>query len=230
LTYRLGACLLQDSRPVAYASRSLSTAERNYAQIEKEMLAIVFGLTKFHQYAYGKQVHVESDNKPLESLFKKPLSQSPQRIQRMMLKVQQYDLKVKYCPGESLYIADTLSRAPIQNEKANNDIYEEFEVHLMANISQKKTSEILHETDKDSVLSKVKELVVNGWPNERSHVDKDILDYWNNRDELCICEGIHLKGDRIVTPASTREEMFNKLHESHLGIDKCMSRAQQSVF
>ena len=107
----LGACLLQGMQPVAYASRALNSAERNYAQIEKEMLAIVFGTNKFHQYIYGKQVLVETDHKPLESLFKKPLSKAPQRIQRMMLRVQHYDLKVNYVPGNQLLIADNLSRA-----------------------------------------------------------------------------------------------------------------------
>jgi hypothetical protein len=108
----LGACLLQGNQPVAYASRALNRAERNCAQIEKEMLAIVFGATMFHQYIYGNTVTVETDHKPLESLFKKARCKAPQRIQRMILKVQQYDLKVKYIPGETLtlYIADTLSR------------------------------------------------------------------------------------------------------------------------
>ena len=70
----LGACLLQENQPVTYASRSLNSTERNYAQIEKEMLAIVFGTSKFHQYIYGKTFMVESDHKPLEGLLKKPLS------------------------------------------------------------------------------------------------------------------------------------------------------------
>ena len=92
----LGVCLLQGMQPVAYASRALNSAERNYAQIEKLMVAIVFGTSTFHQYIYGKQVSVETDHKPLESLFKKPLSKAPQSIQRMMLRVQHYDLKVNY--------------------------------------------------------------------------------------------------------------------------------------
>ena len=58
----LGARLLQGMQPVAYASRALNSAERNYAQIEKEMLAIVFGTNKFHLYIYGKQVSVETDH------------------------------------------------------------------------------------------------------------------------------------------------------------------------
>ena len=100
-SYGLGACLLQEGRPVCYASRSLNSAE---------LLAIVYGCTKFHQYVYGKKVKVQTDHKPLEALFKKPLFQAPQRLQRMMLRLQRYDLQVEYEPGKNLLIADTLSR------------------------------------------------------------------------------------------------------------------------
>ena len=70
----LGALLLQDDKPIAYASRALTDPETRYAQIEKELLAVVFAFTRFHQYVYGKEVKVESDHKPLESITKKPLS------------------------------------------------------------------------------------------------------------------------------------------------------------
>ena len=69
----LGAVLLQEGKPVAYASRSLTSSEKNYAIIEKELLAVVFGCERFHQYVYGNKTLVESDHKPLESIMKKPL-------------------------------------------------------------------------------------------------------------------------------------------------------------
>ena len=75
----LGAALLQDGQPVAFASRALSQSERNYAQIEKELLAIVFGFTGFRQYVYGRKVTVDSDHKPLQSLYCKPLNLVPKR-------------------------------------------------------------------------------------------------------------------------------------------------------
>ena len=81
----LGALLLQDEKPVAYASRSLSSAETRYAQIEKELLAVVFAFTKFHQYMYSKDVIVESDHKPLEPILKKSLAATSPRLQRMLL-------------------------------------------------------------------------------------------------------------------------------------------------
>jgi hypothetical protein len=82
--YGLGAALMQDKRPVAYASRALTPTEENYAQIEKEMLAICFACQKFHQYIYGKSVNVQSDHRPLESIMRKPIAKAPPRLQRMM--------------------------------------------------------------------------------------------------------------------------------------------------
>ena len=94
----LGACLLQDSHPIAYASRSMSAAVVNYAQIEKEMLSIVFAVEKFHQYVFGKEaIIVESDHKPIESIMKKPLNKAPPRLQRLVLRLQPYDQRIKIC-------------------------------------------------------------------------------------------------------------------------------------
>ena len=96
---------------MAYASRAMSSCESNYAQIEKELLAIVYGCERFNMYTYWAEIEVLSDHKPLESIFKKPLFKVPPRLQRMRLRLQKYNLKVRYVPGKFLYIADTLSRA-----------------------------------------------------------------------------------------------------------------------
>lgn len=74
----LGAVLLQDNLPIAYASKRLNDTERNYAQIEKEALAIAFACHKFHQYISGKSgIIVESDHRPLETIFKKTTESVP---------------------------------------------------------------------------------------------------------------------------------------------------------
>ena len=149
----------------------MNSAERNYAQIEKEILAIVFGTNKSHQYIYGKQVSVETDHKPLESLFKKPLSKALLRIQRMMLRLQHYDLKVNYVPGNQLPIADTLSRASQSESTLSAD---EFEVHLLIQISKDKADEWKRETDSDPVLSQLREVVLNGWPENRAELAPEL--------------------------------------------------------
>ena len=91
----LSGALLQGGQPVAYASRALTDTEVNYAQIEKELLAIVFACEKFDTYIYGRDcVRVQTDHKPLESIFRKELCTAPKRLQRMVLRQQKYSLDV----------------------------------------------------------------------------------------------------------------------------------------
>ena len=80
--------------PVAYASRALSKSEQNYAQMEKEKLAILFGCERFHVYLNRKPFIVESDHKPLQLIFTKPICKAPPRIQRFLLKLAKYDMEI----------------------------------------------------------------------------------------------------------------------------------------
>ena len=123
----LDACLIQENKPVAYASRSLTSAEQNYAQLEKELLAICFACQKFSQFIRGKQVNVQSDHKPLEIILKKPIAKASPRVQRMMLKLQRYNITVTYLPGKQMFLADTLSRAYIKKEP-DKELEEEIDV------------------------------------------------------------------------------------------------------
>ena len=108
----LGATLLQDDKPIAFASKTLSPAETRYANIEREMLAVVFGCEKFHNYVFATRFIVQSDHKPLEMITRKNLFAAPTRLQRMLLRVQPYDFKLIYKPGKEMLIADALSRQP----------------------------------------------------------------------------------------------------------------------
>ena len=105
----MGAALLQDQGPVAYASKALNETQKKYATIEKELLAVVFTCKRFHQYIYGKPIHVESDHKPLQVIFTKPLSQAPSRLQKMLMQLQEYDITLTYKKGTDMYLADALS-------------------------------------------------------------------------------------------------------------------------
>lgn len=99
----LGAVIMQENLPCAYASKTMSETQSRYAQIEKELLAICFGVTRFNNYIYGKKVTVETDHQPLITIFNKPLNKCPARLQRMLLHLQKYDLVVKYKPGKNLF-------------------------------------------------------------------------------------------------------------------------------
>ena len=95
----LGAALLQDGCPVAFASKALTPAEQRYANIEREMLACVFGAERFHTYVFGRSFTIESDHKPLEQISLKNLADAPARLQRMLLRLQNYDVRITYRPG-----------------------------------------------------------------------------------------------------------------------------------
>ena len=147
----VGAVLLQEGRPIAYASRKLRVSELNWAPIEKEMLAIVFSTQKFREYILGKTTLVQTDHKPLEIILRKPLATAPLRLQAMMLKVSGYDLKVEYLPGKKQVLADTLSRASL-NEVPPEEV--EIQVNMLERISvsepkyaelQQNTANELHE-------------------------------------------------------------------------------------
>ena len=107
----LGAVIMQESQPVAFSSRALTNTERNYAQIEKELLSIVGGSA-----CAGRSVCNYYPNR--SQAFGERRSQAPWRLQRMLLQLQRYHLKVVYKPGKELLIAITLSRAYLLNEPA----------------------------------------------------------------------------------------------------------------
>jgi len=213
----LGAALLQNGRPLAYASRALTAAERNYAQIEKELLAIVFSTERFHQYTYGRLVIVESDHKPLETILAKLLVSAPKRLQRMILRLQRYDLDVRYKKGSELHLADTLSRHYLKLAEATQDRREHvlfarsaFEEGLEVEqdiqeinhslVSEHKAELFCVETKNDEVLQAVKAIEQSGWPAEKRELPPTVAIYYDICDELIIQDGLLFRGDRLVVP------------------------------
>lgn len=111
-----GLCcvMTQDGHPIAYASRSLSKTEQKWAQIEKELLAVVFSCQRFHQFLYGRVFVVESDHKPLEVLIKRDMDDVSARLQRLFMYLLKYPgLVIIFKPGKDMLIADCLSRAQL---------------------------------------------------------------------------------------------------------------------
>ena len=109
----LGACLIQkhngEDQPIAFASKSLMDAETRYANIETELLVIVFACQCFSTYLFGRSFVAESDHKPLEMIAMKNLANVPPLLQRMLLELQRYDVTIRYCPGNQMQLADALS-------------------------------------------------------------------------------------------------------------------------
>ena len=229
----LGAALMQNGKPVSFVSRSMTEAETRYAQIEKELLAVLFSLEKFNQYTYGQYVTVESDHRPLESILKKPLIKAPLRLQRMLLRLQKYNFELKFKPGKELIVADMLSRAYLPDSESSTENEIEQYVHAIIEnmpVSDEKLSEIKEQTLHDTDLQELQQVIMRGWPNNKANLECKVQEYWDSRDELTVVDGIILKGDRIVIPKTLRTEMMTKLHLGHFGIEKTKRRARDILY
>ena len=240
--FGLGACLMQNNQPVQYASRSLTQTEQNYAQIEKEMLAIVFGLERFERFVYGKHIEVESDHKPLEAIHKKSLLSAPKRLQRMLMRTQKFEYTVKYKKGAEMYIADTLSRAVPEKVKGKPEGKEEIfqttvekeveSINMAAHVavSQEKLEELQKATKTDADLQLLMIVVQEGWPEERNQVPVQIQAYFPFREEISFQNGLLFKGERIIIPEQMRNYIADLLHQAHQGSQSCLRRAREVVY
>ncbi|KAL0161181.1 hypothetical protein M9458_044906, partial [Cirrhinus mrigala] len=229
----LGAVLLQHDKPVAYASKSLNSTEQNYAQIEKELYAVLFGCKRFHEYMYGRKVTVESDHKPLEAILKKPLASAPPRLQRMILQLQKYDIHILHKPGKQIPVADTLSRKSIEYHDDSLSEGMDAQVHtLIANIqvSDNKLKEIIAATAQDTQLTTLNQVTKTGWPDTYKQCPPLIREYWNPRCDISEIDGIMFKGEKIIVPQSLRKDMLDRIHTGHMGMEKCKHRARDLLF
>ena len=226
----LGACILQHNKPIAFASKSLTDTETRYANIEWELLAIIFGCEKFHTYLYSRSFVVESDHKPLEMIYLKNLISAPVQLQRMLLRLQQYDMVITYRPGKEMLLADALSHLP---SRANNS---EIKLDLWVNaisFAAFYSSQVIktaQEMQKDPILSTVHQLTLNRWPNVRRHVPRIARNYWDFRDELSIEGDLLMKGERIVIQTIFRDSILADLHKSHEGTNRSLSLARTCVY
>ena len=227
----LGAALLQEGQPLAYASRALSDTETRYATIEKEMLAIVFALEKWHQYTFGRPVTVYSDHKPLEAITKKTLDRAPKRLQGMLVRALAYDIKVQYLNGKEMFLADTLSRAFLP--KASEDAQDEFEtINALTYLvmSDERIREIRQHTSNDPALQQLKRTIQEGWPDDKLALSPLVTPYFSIRDELAVTDGLVFRGERLVIPKSMRSEIKKDIHSGHQGVESCLRRAREHVF
>ena len=189
------AALLQANDLIAFASKSLTETESRYANIERVKLGIVFGLERVHQYVYGRHVEVHTDHKPLESIYTKHLFAAPPRLARILLRIQQYDVSIKYVPCSDVKLADALSRvSPCNTGPIRGLDLSLHEVHMHLNTSPTRIVEIRMETSKDSTLHTLCEIISLGWPENRAHCPTHLMPFWNFRDELSVEDGLILKG------------------------------------
>lgn len=230
----LGAVLMQGRRPIAFASRALSGAEQNYAQIEKELLAIVFALRKFHQYVYGVPVKVQSDHKPLEPILTKPIGKAPARLQRMLLQIQKYDIQVRYTPGKDMLIADTLSRAVAPTTTHDEGDLGDDKVIYAVTTQEPLEGAIMQQLraamDSDTEVQLLMKMHRAGWPDKRKSVPIRAQPYWQIRDQIRIEDGLVMVDNRIIIPRGCRSEVLKRLHAAHQGIQRTLAHARGLVY
>ena len=145
-----GAVILQDNNPVYYASHTLTAAEKNYQNLERECMAAVWGIEKFHYFLYGKHFILQTDQKPLVSIFQKHIIDVSPRIQRIAICAWQYQFEPQYISGKMNVIADALLRVtPLDFEDHDVD-REVLAVNVLTYtaIEEREKTELLNETDK----------------------------------------------------------------------------------
>lgn len=221
-SYGLGAVLFHkegsEERPIAFASKTLTKTEQAYAHIEKEALAFVYGLKKFHKYLFGRKFVIYSDHQPLVGLLghDKPIpAMSAARVQRWALQIAAYDYKWVYRKSRDIGNADALLRLPLQNtgDVYTDDVYIGFSMLDELPLS---AEDIRGETSKDKLLSKVLFYTQVGWPSKVS--DDALAPYLVRRSELSVDRECVTWGNRVIVPMSLRGKVLSLLHEGHPGM------------
>lgn len=216
-------------RPVAYASRTLSDAEQKYSQIEKEALAIIFGVKKFHYYIYGRQFTLITDHKPLQTILGSKSgipTLAAARLQRWAVTLSAYTYSLKFRPANENLEADCLSRLPVRQESANDAEETFYSLRLQSMPVTHK--DIARATSHDQLLCRVLELTSTGWPNFTD--DVELKPFFDRRTQLTTHQGCLLWGMRVVVPAKLRSLVLQELHDGHPGIVRSKELARSYVW
>ncbi|GFS40662.1 retrovirus-related Pol polyprotein from transposon opus [Nephila pilipes] len=184
-TNGLGAVLFQEGQLVAYGSVSLMQTQQRYAQIEKELLAVIYGLEHFNYYTYGRIVTVQTDHKPIQGLSKKPYDTISPRLQRMLFRLNKYNIQLEYVPGKNLVIADALSRAQSTINNFDEVLGQEatVRINLLTQASPTEWEEITKIKTGDPEMQDVLFHINNGWP-EKKKTEIAAQPYWHCKKEL----------------------------------------------
>ena len=217
--------------PICFASRTLSNTERRYSQLDKEALAIKFGLTKFHQYLSGRQFTIVTDHRPLLGIFKPgkpiPAHLSP-RLLRYALLLASMNYKLVYRPGSAIGHADYLSRHPVETSPDSQDP-DPAGVYLLEarDLPGLSSQDVARATANDSILSHVLKWTINGWPPS---VLAEFSVYYRKRDEITVLKDCLLYRDRVIIPPSLQDSVLQLVHGTHLGESYSKATARSIVW
>ncbi|XP_055584973.1 uncharacterized protein K02A2.6-like [Uranotaenia lowii] len=230
-------------KPIAHASRSLTPAEVNYGQIEKEALALIFAVTRFHKMVYGRKFTLQTDHKPLLKVFgsKKGIPvYTANRLQRWALTLLLYNFEIQFVPTASFGHADLLSRLMDSHKKSDEEyviaaIQMETDVKTIfeGSISNLPvTSDMISkQSAEDPTLQEVFNYIQNGWPESAKTIaDPTVRQFFSRRDSLQVFQDCIMFGDRVVVPALYRKRILRQLHQGHPGMERMKSIARSFVY
>ncbi|KAL5477849.1 hypothetical protein EMCRGX_G024698 [Ephydatia muelleri] len=230
-------------RPICNASKTLTPTQRGYSQIQKEALAIIFALSKFHQFLYGRPFILVTDHKPLLALFG-PTKATPalaaNRLARWALMLSQYQYTIEYRKTSDHGNADALSRLPVGPDSQFDEEEDMADVDTVCTIkiigSQLNPMDpgiLAKESGKDPVISKVMKYTREGWPpNKGSEVEAkgDMEIYRKLAISLSTAHGCLLYGSRVVIPPSLQSQVLQLLHLGHFGMQRMKQLARTAVY
>ncbi|XP_026582358.1 uncharacterized protein K02A2.6-like, partial [Pseudonaja textilis] len=217
--------------PIAFFSRTLSKPERNYSQLDKEALAIVAAVKKFHEYLYGRTFTIITDHKPLLGILAgdraTPIILSP-RMTRWSEFLAAYNYRLIHRPGKTIPHADALSRTPLPTlDDDPAPTTSTLSIETLPNLPLT-ASDIALATNKDRRLAQVLRWVGKGWPEKEE--DSEFKAYRSRQTELSTQKGCLLWGDRVVIPEKLQKKVLSMLHEGHPGIVRTKALARSHVW
>ena len=206
-------------QPLAYASRTLSSSERNYAQVEKEALSLVYGIKKFHQYLYGRHFVLLTDHKQLLTILGPkhgipPLAAA--RMQRWALLLSAYSYDIEFRPTDLHANANGLSRLPLSDSATlgNSSDATIFNMVLLESLPVT-VNDISSATRSDPVLSKLLVCLRQGCPEP---VQDILIPFWRRKEGLSIEGDCILWGCRVLIPSKLQKRVLEELHVAHPGV------------
>ena len=226
----LGFALIQKGEDgkttlIQCGSRSLTSAEKNYAALDLECLAIVWAIQKCKFYLLGSNFMVITDHRPLEGIFKRRDTES-NRISRFLDRIAGYNFNVTWVPGKTHLIADALSRAPISEP----DLCEDYAVVSAISYHDPKLNELEELSTKDVDYQKLVQVFQDNIPiknldnNHPLHLYKKI---WN---EVSLEGNLLIYQNRIIIPKNARKFILRLLHVSHAGISRTKKLANDRYY
>ena len=223
-------------------SRFLTDTETRYAMIELEMLAVAWAVKKCRIFLEGlSQFDIITDHRPLITILNKHhlgKIENP-RLQRLRMRLMGYNFHASWQPGKSHTEADALSRAPADDPApedgiADSEIQSDLHAIIAANRLEAENDihivELAQLAENDEEYTQLREIILDGFPHQKSDLPVLVRPYWSMRDKLAVDDHLVLCGCRLVIPRQMRSDVLTTLHMSHQGIERTKRRARLSVY